>query len=154
MISIESGKFTIPEEERFIGFSGDNTVTEKQMVVYHRSAIIAAYTLCLRFDDGSLKCIPLEASGTGIDIMLIWRVRREDLLSSGVVTAQIRMTDRDGGVSHTTKDYFWVGSSVDHDDDEEETEYVTHDQLESRVSEALETVRAEIGDIETALAAV
>ena len=142
MITIESGRLTIPEEERFIGFAGDNDAVEKQIAVIHRSVPGCTYTLCLRFDDGSIRSVPLSATVYGSDTLLRWRVEREDLLASGVVAAQVKMTDAEDNTEHTTKDYFWVGSSVELDDDGAEIEHITPSQLENRVREAVNEIES------------
>lgn len=142
MITIESGKLTIPEEERFIGFAGDNDAVEKQIVVIGRSEQDSTYTLYLGFDDGSVKSVPLSAESTGSGVVLSWRVKREDLLSAGVVAAQVKITDNGGNTEHTTKDYFWLGSSVELDDDGAEIEYITASELEKRLSEAASEIES------------
>ena len=142
MITIESGKLTIPEEERFIGFAGDNDAVEKQIVVIGRSEPDCTYTLYLGFDDGTVKSVPLSAEATGGDTVLSWRVKREDLLSAGVVAAQVKIADDGGNAEHTTKDYFWLGSSVELDDDGAEIEYITASELEKRLSEAASEIES------------
>ena len=135
MITIQSGKLSIPEDERFVGFAGDNTVITKQILILHRAVPGSSYTLCLRFDDGAVRSVPLSHEKIGSDVLLTWTVEREDMLSSGIVTAQVKMTDVSGSVMHTTKDYFLVGSSVELDDGGAEVEYITPSQLEKAAAE-------------------
>lgn len=143
MITVESGKFIIPEDERFIGFTGDNTVIEKEILISHRAVPNSTYTLCLRFDDGSVRSVPLAAHSHGSDSLLTWNVVKEDLLSTGVITAQLKMTDGRGNVEHTTKDYFWAGSAVELDESGAEVEHITRSQLESSIEAAIADVEAE-----------
>lgn len=143
MITVESGKFIIPEEERFIGFSGDDSVVQKQILVRHRNVPNTTFTLCLRFDDGQVRSVPLAAEVVGSDRLLTWTVRREDMYSAGVVTAQVKMTDGEDNVEHTTKDYFWVGSAVELDESGAEIERITPSQLEERVREAIREIHSE-----------
>lgn len=142
MITIESGKLIIPEEERFIGFAGDNDVVEKQIIVYRHTDTGCTYTLCLRFDDGSVKSVPLSATAHGDDTLLSWRVEREDLLSTGVVAAQVRMTGVDDSVEHTAKDYFWIGSSIESADGGAKNNYVTESELEKRLGDAVDEIES------------
>lgn len=142
MITVESGKFIIPEEERFIGFSGDDSVVQKQILVRHRNVPNTTFTLCLRFDDGQIKSVLLAAEAIGSDRLLTWTVRREDMVTAGVVTAQVKMTDGEGNTEHTTKDYFWIGSAVELDESGAEIERITPSQLEERVQEAVRQIRS------------
>ena len=80
MITVESGKLNIPEDERFIGFAGDNTIITKQIVVFHRYVIGSVYTMCLRFDDGAVRSVPLELEQVGSDAVLTWKIEKEDML--------------------------------------------------------------------------
>ena len=142
MITIQSGKLLIPEHERFVGFAGDNSVNTKQFLFKNRAAENCTYTLCLRFDDDSVTTVELDDELDGSDTILTWRVAREHILGTGIVMAQIKFADGDGNVSHTTRDYFMVGSSVELDDDGAELEKVTRAQLEVSIDRVMQTVAA------------
>lgn len=142
MITIQSGKLSIPEDERFIGFAGDNSVIEKQILVLHRHVLNSAYTLCLRFDNGDIKQVPLPYQQINSDVLLTWTVEREEILHHGIVTAQVKMTDDNGNIQHSSKDYFLIGSSVEIDEDGFEKDYITQTQLEEKINEAVEGINA------------
>ena len=142
MITIQSGKLSIPEDERFIGFAGDNTVVTKEFHILRRVVPSSEYTLCLRFDDGNVKTVPLRSAQFGSDVRLTWEIERDDLASTGIVTAQVKMTDGNGNVQHTTKDYFLVGTSVELDDEGREIEHINRSQLEESIKEAVEGIEA------------
>ena len=117
MITIQSGKLTIPENERFVGFAGDNTSGQKQFVISNRVVPGSVYTLYLRFDDGEVSSIVLPSIQADSDTILTWNILREHIKRSGIVTAQLKMTDGSGSIIHTTRDYFLVGYSAESDDD-------------------------------------
>ncbi len=133
MITILSGKLTIPEEERFIGFIGDDHHLEKHLLLKHFSVPHSAYELCLRFDDGTERVIPLVAHRADADVYLTWQIRSEHLYSAGIVAAQLKIISGDGSVIHSTRDYFFVGSSEE-ESGEDPDPYVTHALLEEKLN--------------------
>lgn len=142
MITIQNGKLTIPDNDRFVGFAGDNTVNTKQFLLLNRVKEGCTYTLCLRFDDESVCSVPLNAEVEGTDTVLTWQIRGEQLYRTGIVTAQLKTVDSDGSIAHSTKDFFIVGSSVEFGDDGTEIEYVTPSQLRNSINQALQSVCA------------
>ena len=141
MIYVDSGKLTIPEDERFIGFAGDNSVVEKRILVLHRPVQGSVYTLCLRFDSGAVRSVPLASEIINSDTVLTWTVDREDILEKGIVSAQIKI--KDGNiVRHTTKDFFLAGWPVELDDEGVEIEHITPSQLESSIAQAVSALEA------------
>ena len=140
MITIQSGKLSIPEDERFIGFAGDNPLVTKQFAVLHRAVPGSVYTLCLRFDNGETVNVPLSAQIFGSDTLLTWNIERWNIIDSGIVTAQVKMTDGSGGVIRTDNDYFIADASVEQEPDE--SGYVTITELESRLAAAAAGIEA------------
>ena len=138
MITIRSGVMTIPEEDRFIGYTGDDRYTEVELLIKNFVVPNSNYTLCLRFDDGTERVIPLNGSQILSDVLLVWNVRREELHSAGIVTAQMRIDCGDGRVIHSTRDYFLVAG--EEGSDEGEDDYVTRPELEQR----LDSVRSRL----------
>lgn len=137
MITIQNGKLTIPDDDRFVGFAGDNAVNTKQFVLCDFARQNCTFTLCLRFDDDSVRTAALTAAASGGDTVLTWNIQQEHLYSSGVVQAQVKITDSDNHTEHTTKDFFLIGSTVELDEDEMAQELVTLSQLRESISEAL-----------------
>ena len=140
MITIQSGKLTIPEEDRFVGFAGDNSVCTKQFVLPDHGADSGSFSLCLRFDDDSVKVIPLAKSLSGSDMILTWNVQSAHLMKAGIVMAQVKYVDGEGVISHTCRDYF-IAADTD-DGGGEESEYVLRPELEDR----LDALKAELAD--------
>ena len=133
MITILSGKLTIPEDERFIGFSGDDQSRQVELLLMHFTARNSVYELGLRFDDGTVRTVPLEAERHDSDVLLTWKVQRDQLYSPGVVTAQLKIISGDGRVIHSTRDYFLVGGNTDGDSSDDD--YVTVKLLEQRLGD-------------------
>lgn len=142
MITIQNGKLMIPDSDRFVGFAGDNTVNTKQFTMIDFMGENCAFTLCMRFDDDTVRSVPLSAECDNSVTVLTWEIRKEDLCSSGVVQVQVKIADSDGDIEHTTKDFFLIGSAVELDDDGSEMEYVTPSQLQNSINQALETITA------------
>ncbi len=138
MITIQSGKLIIPEEDRFVGFAGDNLGNIKRFVLPGHGSDNGSYTLCLRFDDDSVRTIVLEKSLSGSDLVLTWNILSAHLLKAGIVMAQIKSVDSDDVILHTSCDYFIVAESADADG---ELEYVLRDELEERMTAFLGQIR-------------
>lgn len=141
MITIQSGKLTIPEEERFVGFEGDHLGSEKRFVIPQTGDINGRYSLCLRFDDDSVREIPLDKEIQSGELDLIWRIRSEHLLKSGIVMGQVKYVDMNDVVKHSTCDYFIVAGGADLAD-ESENDYVTRKENEEMMTTFLNRIRA------------
>lgn len=139
MITIQNGKLLIPDSDRFIGFAGDNAVITKQFTLIDQQSEGCTYTLCLRFDDGIVRTVPLTAALSGSNTVLTWEVHREDLHASGVVQAQIKIAGSDGNTGHTAKDFFLIGSAVELDDSGDDAELVTLSRLREALSRMAST---------------
>lgn len=137
MITIQAGKLTIPEEDRFVGFAGDNLGNSKTFVLPDRGSDSGSYTLCLRFDDDSVRAIPLLKSLSGSDLILTWNIQKTHLSKAGVVMAQLKSVDSDDVILHTSCDYFIVANSAELADDGS-PEYIVREELEERLSSILD----------------
>lgn len=139
MITIQSGKLIIPEEDRFVGFAGDNLGTTKRFVFPDRGSDSGSYTLCLRFDDDSVRVIPLTKSLIDGDLVLTWNIQKSHLLKAGIVMAQLKSVDSDDVIMHTSCDYFIISTGAELNDDGI-TEYVEREELEERMTAFLEKI--------------
>lgn len=139
MITIQSGKLIIPEEDRFVGFAGDNLGNVKTFVLPNRQGDSGSYMLCLRFDDDSVRVIPLAKFVHDGDLVLTWRVLTSHLLKSGIVMAQVKSVDSEDVVMHTSVDYFLVAQNAL--EDENAISYVTREEMEERMAQMLEHIR-------------
>ena len=143
MITIRSGKIIIPEEDRFVGFAGDNRSRVKEFLLRDAPSGELTYTLYLKFDDGRVTSVMLAPEQLGADTLLTWNISREHLIKSGVIMAQLKIADSDGVVSHTGADYFIAQPGAEIDDDGDEFDILSRSEFERR-----------LGDIETLLQAV
>ena len=139
MITIQNGKLNIPDNDRFVGFAGDNAVNSKQFVLSDFAQEGCTFTLCLRFDDDAVRTAALSAAADGGDTVLTWNIRSEHLYAPGVVQAQVKITDSENNIEHTTKDFFLIGSAVELDDSGMEVEYITPSQLNAALGEITAT---------------
>lgn len=142
MITIQNGKLMIPDNDRFVGFAGDNAVNVKEFVLMDEVDTSSDYTLCLRFDDDTVRTVPLSTSVDGGNTVLTWEISQEHIYASGIVQAQVKIADSDGVIEHTTKDFFLIGSAVELDEYGGEEEYVTPSQMMNSIQQALQTVTA------------
>ena len=143
MITIQSGKMIIPEEERFVGFAGDDHSSMKQFILPQTriTDVDAVFALYLRFDDDSVTSAPLIISIVDSDTILTWDIRAENLLRPGIVMAQIKYTAGDGTVTHYSWDYFVVGASAEHGDDGSEIDVLSRSEFEERMAQAVREAR-------------
>lgn len=139
MITIQSGKLTIPEEDRFVGFAGDHLAGVKRFLIPGRDDLSGRYYLCLRFDDDSVRVIPLEKELVSGGLSLIWQLRSDHLPKSGVVMAQIKHSDAEDTVTHSTCDFFIAAKSVESSD---VPEYLTRAEYEEIMASYIEQVKA------------
>ena len=142
MITIQSGKMIIPEEERFVGFAGDNHSSTKQFFLSGGADGESSYTLYLKFDDGRVTSAPLTAAAGDDGLVLTWDVSSLHLLKAGVVMAQLRIAGSDGVVSHTGWDYFVVASAAELADDGSEVDILHRAEFEERMAQAVRDARA------------
>ncbi len=111
MITILNGKLTIPENERFIGFAGDNLARTIKFLVADETSAQSVYRLYLTFDDGTVNYFVLPSKVTPEGVMLTWNVLFEHIFKNGIVKAQIKAFLDEDVVYHTNADTFIVGDS-------------------------------------------
>lgn len=113
MITINSGKLTIPEKERFIGFAGDNLHSKKQFLVENITDENCIYRLYLKFDDGAVNYFVLDSKVENGSTILTWNILEEHIFKSGIVNAQVKSISDSGETYHTSWDYFFVAPSAE-----------------------------------------
>ncbi|MGN0452899.1 MAG: hypothetical protein ACI4GZ_03760 [Ruminococcus sp.] len=131
MITILDGKLTIPENERFIGFAGDNLKRKIEFMLLGAEKTDRVYRLYLTFDDGTCNYFVLPAQETKEGVLLTWNVLESHIFKSGNVRAQIKVFTDDGVVSHTTPDTFIVGNSAELSDSflKNNSEFLEYERL-------------------------
>ena len=142
MITIQSGKMIIPEEERFVGFAGDDRSYTKDFSVPHAYDVNDTWTLFLRFDDDRVTSAPLSAQAGGSGTVLTWEVLARHLLKAGIVTAQLKVVSDNDAVIHYGSDFFIVGESTEHDGSGSEIDILHRAELEERLAQAVRDARA------------
>lgn len=137
MIVIDSQKLTIPEEERFVGFFGDDRYTTKSFLVKSGYEDDNVYTLYLTFDNNKTTEIVLLSTAQSGQGTLIWNVQDDHILKSGLIKAQIKVKNSDGGVFFTESDYFYAGKSLPFEGDISDSGYTDIYDLEDKVAEII-----------------
>jgi len=115
MITISDGILTIPEGERFVGFSGDNLHTQKKFFIRSSTQSGWLYRLYLTFDDGRHNFFVLPSTITSEGTFLTWNVEESHIFKSGIIKAQIKAFSADKEVYHTTSDVFFAGETSEED---------------------------------------
>ncbi|MBR2715466.1 MAG: collagen-like protein, partial [Ruminococcus sp.] len=142
MILINSGKMTIPEEERFIGFAGDNLHSTKQFLVSGVADENCIYRLYLTFDDGTTNYFVLDSKVEKDSTILNWTILEEHIFKSGMVEAQIKSISADGEVYHTSSDYFFVAYSAELFDEFKGNENAEFLRYEKELNELLKKLES------------
>lgn len=142
MITILNGKLTIPEEERFIGFAGDNLARKIEFILCGITQADAVYRLYLTFDDGTVNyfSLPFEVEDEGV--VLTWNVEKKHIFKSGNVRAQIKAFSNRGVAYHTSSDTFFVGDSAEFADSitESNTEFLEYEEKLNSLMQSINEV--------------
>ena len=117
MITISDGILTIPEGERFVGFSGDNLHAQKKFFIPACTQSGWLYRLYLTFDDGRHNFFTLTPDVGDKGTWLTWDIREDHILKNGIVKAQIKAFSSDKEVYHTTSDVFIAGKTTEEDEE-------------------------------------
>ncbi|MBQ2825165.1 MAG: hypothetical protein IJF19_02720 [Clostridia bacterium] len=117
MITISDGILTIPEGERFVGFSGDNLHAQKKFFIPACTQSGWLYRLYLTFDDGRHNFFTLTPDVGDKGTWLTWDIREDHILKNGIVKAQIKAFSSDEEVYHTTSDVFIAGKTTEEDEE-------------------------------------
>ncbi len=117
MITISDGILTIPESERFLGFTGDNLHTQKKFFIRDNTQSGWLYRLYLTFDDGRHNFFLLPSTVSGEGTWLTWDIEESHILLSGLVKAQIKAFSNENEVYHTTSDVFMIGKACEEDEE-------------------------------------
>lgn len=147
MITIQSGKLIIPEEDRFIGFAGDNLHIQKQFFLKDKDSENVIYRLYLTFDDDTVNYFLLDKETSDGSTTLTWLVTQEDIFKSGVVKAQIKAISGDYEIYHTTTDYFIVGQSAEFSEffaNKENSEFLRYESVLNNLLNDINTAHSSL----------
>lgn len=140
MITIQNGKFFVPEDERFIGFAGDNLRKKIEFFVVGETQEVSTYRLYLTFDDDSVNFFVLPKASTSGGTLLTWDILESHIFKAGIVKAQIKAFAEDGVIWHTNRETFIVGKTAEYPETPDSpinTEFLEYEK-------ALNSIRDEI----------
>lgn len=143
MIEITFGKMNIPENERFIGFAGDNLHSTKTFVLSNVAEENCIYRLYLEFFDGGLtNHFVLDNKVENGSTYLEWNIAQDHILNTGLVKAQIKAFCDDEMIFHTSHDYFIIAPTLEFDNisKKEITEFL---EYEKRLNEILSKITSQ-----------
>lgn len=146
MIDIIQGILEIPEEERFIGFVGDNLHCQRQFLVHDVDDENCVYRMYLRFNDGTVNYFALDSEVLSGSTLLTWNISQEQIFTGGTVKVQIKAMADSGEIFHTNYDYFLVGDSAEYGQYFREHENSEFLQYEEKLNEILTQINS--GSIE------
>ena len=131
MIVIQRGIMTIPEDERFVGFAGDNLCLSRTFRIEDPPANADIYKLFLTFDNAACNYFELPKTVLNGRTALTWNIREEHILKPGVVSAQIKAYSSSGEIWHSSSDWFVVDESAEFTDyfsDKENSEFLSYER--------------------------
>ncbi|MBQ6626375.1 MAG: hypothetical protein IIX27_03700, partial [Ruminococcus sp.] len=147
MINIISGIMAIPEDERFIGFVGDNLHTKRQFLVHNITDENCVYRMYLTFNDGTVNYFVLDSEVVdNSSTLLTWNILEEHIFKSGTVKAQIKAIAQDGEIYHTNTDFFLVGATAEYSDGFRNSDNSEFLEYEKRLNEILAQINS--GELE------
>lgn len=135
MITVHNGILNVEENERFIGFAGDNLNRKIEFLIIGATDVSCIYRLYLTFDDGTVNYFVLDCEKCDQGVKLCWNVESKHIFKSGVVKAQIKAFSHGDVVYHTTSDTFLVGESAEilNTCPREVSEYLEHEENLNRL---------------------
>ena len=117
MITIhKSGKITIPQEEGFIGYAGDNLNKTLEFTVEKHTDINCYYRAFLKFDDDTVNYFILNKKIKDGNTILEWTVTQDQLYKNGIVYLQIKAFNVSNVIFHTESVPIFVGDSIEFTD--------------------------------------
>lgn len=146
MITISDGILTIPEGERFLGFTGDNLHSQKKFFIRSNTRSGWLYRLYLTFDDGRHNFFLLPSTVSEEGTWLIWDIEESHILKSGLVKAQIKAFSEEKEVYHTTSDVFVAGLSTEEDEEFKNgnTEFLLYEKTLNDLYSKMQTASAKM----------
>lgn len=137
MIVINSRKMVIPEDERFVGFLGDNQYVTKEFVLEDVIDENNIYTLFLTFTDGKVVDVKLSGVVKSGMTTLTWNIQDNHIIKSGLIKAQIKVETSDDGVYYTTSDYFYACKTLPFEGDIGDSGYTDIYDLQAKIKELI-----------------
>lgn len=114
MITVEkSGKIYVPQEDGFIGYTGDNLNKKVEFLVKDRAEEDIYYRVYLAFDDGTVNFFILDKKIEEPNTLLEWNVKTEHIYKDGIVCLQIKGFDVNGEIFHTESVPLFAGKSLE-----------------------------------------
>ncbi len=147
MITIQNGKFNIPESDRFIGFAGDNLNKTIEFLVKGEEKSADIYRLYLVFDDTSVNHFVLPSTLTNEGVLLKWDILEGHIFKGGIVKLQIKAFRNDGVIWHTNTDTLIVGKSAefpDNPDSQKNSEFLEYERLLNEIRDEIEEERVRL----------
>lgn len=144
MILVQRGIMTIPEDERFVGFAGDNLCLSRTFLVEDAPSSADIYKLFLTFDNSACNYFELVSTVSQNAVTLLWNIREEHILKPGVVKAQLKAYSSSGEIWHSSVDWFVVDESAEFSDyfsNKENSEFLSYERkllsLKKEIEETL-----------------
>lgn len=155
MINVKrSGRFIIPDNEAFIGYTGDNLNVTKTFFVEELVDLSLIFRMYLLFDDGTSNFFLLDSEVVEGGTKLTWTVTNEQIYKSGIVKMQIKASNNSGLVFHSDVTSLLVQRSIEFSESYKEKVNAEFLQHEQRLNELVSTCNSVNSAAEATLNAI
>lgn len=129
VIQIDKSHFTISDEEKRLGFYGDNCVNSLTFEINEENDG-CDYVLCILFPTRDVNMIQLEKTGANT---AVWNIQREHIFSSGRIYMQLKAISSNGEIWHSPKAEAYIYSSIEEFSEPASIDTTLADRLEAAV---------------------
>lgn len=136
MIEISGRSASVPEDERFLGFTGDNDCEVRVISLKNESLAGCSFKIDVCGADGARNILEPEKSTECGEILLTWVIKKEHIRQSGALFAQVRAFDESGMVWHSDIFEFEVCGSIEASEAFEDADPSEFKEIEKAVTAA------------------
>lgn len=151
MITINNkGRFSIPDEDVFIGFAGDNLSVKREFFLEGVTDPTTIYRMYLLFDDGTSNFFLLDKELMEKGTKLIWNIESDHIFKSGIVILQIKGTNSQGKTFHTCQTSLVVQKSIEFSESYNtmvNSEFLQQEEKLNGFIEKANTIKAEADEL-------
>ena len=143
MIKVNGRVLAIPDDEKVIGFVGDNLIEVRQFEINDEQLLNFSFKLDLRIAE-FVGIIDLTKNGN----ILTWTIEKEHLPQQGVVDIQLRAFSGDDEIWHSEIAQVHAGDSINATDYFSSPLPSEFEQMEQRITQKAEQVEEWHGDVD------
>lgn len=149
MIKVDLRELIISQSERKIGFEGDNLCEKRQFLVTDEK--LFDFTFKLDTQDGDIIELTKMESSENDGIILEWNISSASLKRQGNLFVQLRAYDENGVVWHSQRAVFYIGKSINAQNEVGPEQISEFAQLEQNMSNLCAQMQETIGELDVVL---